>query len=477
MWVDPDEVYWILVCGFIVAFFLAFGVGANDVANSFGTSVGAKVLTLRQACILATIFEILGALLMGYRVSETVRKEIFTLELYDGNEKTLMIGMLASLFGAAVWNILATFFALPISGTHSIVGAVLGFTLVARGLQGINWFGLLKIISSWFVSPLLSGIVSFLIFFFIKSYILNKDEPLEPGLRALPLFYGFTVFVNVVSVTHQGPKLLHLNNMPLWGAFLLSIGISIVVMLVIWFYQVPKLRRQISASVTAAAPAPPQVSVSMNGAEKHRLTDGTTLDKYDRRASIASLEASILETKSPEEEDKPEVAKLFSFLQVLTAVFGSFAHGGNDVSNAIGPLIALYLIYDQGSVYQKRTDGSEWILLYGGFGICVGLWLWGRKVIQTVGEDLTKVTPTNGFSIEIGAATTVLMASKIGYPISTTHCKVGSIVCVGLAKSQKAVDWSLFKGIIAAWLLTLPITGGLTAIIMAILMHVVSNVN
>lgn len=215
----------------------------------------------------------------------------------------------------------------------------------------------------------------------------------------------------------------------------------------------------------------------MNGAEKHRLTDGAAVDKYDRRASIASLEASILEAKSPEEEDKPEVAKLFSFLQVLTAIFGSFAHGGNDVSNAIGPLIALYLIYAQGSVYQERNDGQEWILLYGGFGICVGLWLWGRKVIQTVGEDLTKVTPTNGFSIEIGAATTVLMASKVGLPISTTHCKVGSIVCVGLAKSQKAVDWGLFKGIIAAWLLTLPITGGLTAIIMAILMQVVSNVN
>ncbi|XP_022670785.1 sodium-dependent phosphate transporter 1-like [Varroa destructor] len=477
---DPSDVMWIVVLGFIVAFVLAFGVGANDVANSFGTSVGAKVLTLRQACILASIFEILGAVLLGYMVSDTVRKGIFDTEMYEGQEKTLMLGNLAALIGSAIWNVIATHLALPVSGTHSIVGAVLGFTIAARGFKGISWENLLGIVSSWFISPVLSGIISFLIYFSIKYLVLSQAEPLEPGLRMLPVFYGLTVFVNVFSVVHNGPSLLLLDRLPLWGALFLSIGISAGVMVFIWSFQVPKLRRKIkSSSDFRAIPSTThEISMSPNCTDGTNTTSKATFAKYgnDRRSSIASIEVAILETKTQEEEDKPEISRLFSFLQVLTAIFGSFAHGGNDVSNAIGPLVALYMVYTSSSV-QQTGDVPLWIMLYGGIGICVGLCLWGRKVIQTIGEDLTKVTPSNGFSIEIGAATTVLLASKIGLPISTTHCKVGSIVFVGWAKSQKAVDWSLFKGIVAAWLLTLPITGGLTAAVMTVLMRFVDNVH
>lgn len=525
---SSSDVLWILVVGFILAFFLAFGVGANDVANSFGTSVGAKVLTLRQACILATIFEILGAILIGYKVSDTVRKGILDVTMYEGASKDLMLGNLAALAGSAIWNILATAFSLPVSGTHSIIGAVVGFSLVARGVQGIHWWELGKIVLSWFVSPVLSGIVSVVLYLLIQFLILKKEKPLEPGLRSLPFFYGFTLFVNVFSVVHDGPHLLKFNLIPWWGAIVVAVGVAIISGLIVWFVVVPKLRTIIERDIfqghdkdritmTELASAnkdtktltfafSPSDPVSDDPANSDFTKSGLkesndanikngchvpTIEVISRgklhhddfhrphpphhqsnkRLSLVLLEEVALSgppCKDIQEDDKPETAKLFSFLQVLTAIFGSFAHGGNDVSNAIGPLISLWMIYHDGNVHQN-SETPIYLLLYGGVGISLGLWIWGRRVIQTLGEDLTKISPSNGFTIEIGAASTVLLASKVGIPISTTHCKVGSIVFVGWVRSRKGVDWSLFRNIILAWLLTLPVTGGLTAAIASIL--------
>ncbi|XP_077519351.1 na[+]-dependent inorganic phosphate cotransporter type III isoform X4 [Amblyomma americanum] len=455
---STGDLLWILVVGFILAFFLAFGVGANDVANSFGTSVGAKVLTLRQACILATIFEILGAILIGYKVSDTVRKGILDVEMYEGAPKDLMLGYLAALGGSAIWNILATAFSLPISGTHSIVGAVVGFSLVARGLSGIRWWELGKIVLSWFVSPVLSGIISTALYMLIQFFILRKEKPLEPGLRSLPFFYGFTLFINVFSVVHDGPHLLRFNLIPWWGAMIIAVSIAVIAIIVVWFFIVPRLRVTIEKLAQATKDLPKTLTYSFSPSDP---VSDDLIDTDSSRKAVPPI-------KENHDDDKPETAKLFSFLQVLTAVFGSFAHGGNDVSNAIGPLIALWMIYFEGNVNQT-AETPVYILLYGGVGISLGLWIWGRRVIQTLGEDLTKVTPSNGFTIEIGAASTVLLASKVGIPISTTHCKVGSIVFVGWVRSRKGVDWGLFRNIIMAWLLTLPVTGGLTAAITSIL--------
>ncbi|XP_075733223.1 na[+]-dependent inorganic phosphate cotransporter type III isoform X2 [Rhipicephalus microplus] len=562
---STGNLLWILVVGFILAFFLAFGVGANDVANSFGTSVGAKVLTLRQACILATIFEILGAILIGYKVSDTVRKGILDVSMYEGAPKDLMLGNLAALGGSAIWNILATAFSLPISGTHSIVGAVVGFSLVARGLRGIRWWELGKIVLSWFISPVLSGIASSVLYMLIQFLILRKEKPLEPGLRSLPFFYGFTLFINVFSVVHDGPHMLRFDLIPWWGAMIIAGSIALISIIVVWFFIVPRLRATIEKLAQATKDLPKTLTYSfsptdpvsddvidtdgnkklseagiMNGGHKTSIEvisgklqhndlpnlhpNPHPVHPSHKRLSLVMIEEAALMTeclddppnectqhcsemqgsdmtkqeslgkqhhnplhllqsvcaralrstravppiKENHDDDKPETAKLFSFLQVLTAVFGSFAHGGNDVSNAIGPLIALWMIYFDGNVYQN-SETPIYILLYGGVGISLGLWIWGRRVIQTLGEDLTKVTPSNGFTIEIGAASTVLLASKVGIPISTTHCKVGSIVFVGWVRSRKGVDWGLFRNIIMAWLLTLPVTGGLTAAITSIL--------
>lgn len=431
-----NDVVWIVVLGFVIAFFLAFGVGANDVANSFGTSVGSGVLTLRQACLLATVFELLGAVLMGFKVSDTVRKNIFDLHLYDGEEKLLMMGHMSALFGSAVWNMIATLLRLPISGTHSIIGAVLGFTIAAKGFRGIQWKTLGFIVSSWFISPLFSGLISVSIFLIIRRFILSKDNPREVGLRALPLFYGSAVFVNVISVVLDGSPVLGLDQLVWWIALTISAAVGLITALSIYFILVPKERKK-----------------------GESFQYGTEL----------SLENPISQPENIEESDdsRPEIANLFRGLQVMTAIFGSFAHGGNDVSNAIAPLVSLWLIY------SKNTEGETpiWLLLYGGVGISAGLWIMGRKVIQTMGKDLSKITPTSGFTIEIGSATTVLLASKLGLPISTTHCKVGSVVFVGCCRSRstKEVDFKLFRNIILAWLVTLPFTALLSAFSILIL--------
>lgn len=491
MYLDPSDVIWIVILAFVVAFFLAFGVGANDVANSFGTSVGSKVLTLKQACILATIFEIAGACLLGNKVSETVRKGIFDIGIYEDHEKTLMLGNLAALCGSASWNIIATFFRLPISGTHSIVGAVVGFSLVARGFSGINFKELIKIVASWFISPVLSGMLSAAIFYCLGRFVLRRKDAFDRGLFVLPFIYGATIFVNVFALVLDGPPLLRFNLIPAWGAALASISISLIVGWAIHRWYVPKLRADIRpdeeqakplngftpteqepvTTISKTASATSSIALSPSGPADKKAETGGLLEVPAKHLprSLRSMERVVFDEIT--DEDKPEVAQLFSFLQILTAVFGSFAHGGNDVANAVGPLIAVWLIYKEGSV-QQVAPTPFWILLYGGVGISAGLWLWGKKVIQTIGNDLTKVTPTNGFSIEIGAASTVLLASKLGIPISTTHCKVGSIVFVGCTRTHNTVDWILFRGIVAAWLLTLPITCALTAGIMAILMKV-----
>ena len=210
---ESHELIWLLILVFVVAFFLAFGVGANDVANSFGTSVGSGVLTLKQACVLATIFEILGAVLIGYQVSDTVRKGVFDINDYQGRERMLMYGYLASLIGGAAWNLLATYLNMPISGTHSIIGAVLGFHLVCFGFVGIQWSKLGQIVLSWFVSPLASGAVSILMFIVVHRLIIDREKSLQRGLVALPFIYGFTCFINVISIVANGPKELMLNDL------------------------------------------------------------------------------------------------------------------------------------------------------------------------------------------------------------------------------------------------------------------------
>ncbi|KAI8493557.1 hypothetical protein Bbelb_289540 [Branchiostoma belcheri] len=551
---------WPVVVGFIIAFILAFAVGANDVANSIGTSVGAKVLTLRQACVLASVFELLGAILVGAKVSDTIRKGIVDVNVFNGTEELLMFGNLAALSGSGVWLLVATFARLPVSTTHSIVGATVGFTLVAAGPKGVNWPQIGLIVGSWVVSPLLSGLITSAFFKFVEFFILRKDNAAQTGLKLLPGFYAFTLIINLFSIFYTGAPLLGFDKIPLYGVFILSFGGGLLIGLLVWLFFVPWMRRKIQEIHDAKLSVVPSQSMWRQSIEHLSQLPNTKLpnsvkyepeddkghcnmayevtDSKEREEKLRDTPNSngvimivspngiilptdnntniedkstanghvsngdiVVNTSTKEEDitttqngclgsriegtledhedanthvhikevkDTPEVGKLFQFLQVLSAGFGAFAHGGNDVSNAIGPVVALWLIYQEGNVAQKSVT-PIWILFYGGAGMIIGLWVLGRRVIKTVGEDLTPITPSSGFTIEIGAATTVLLASNIGIPISTTHCKVGSIVFVGWLRSRASVDWKLFRNIVFAWVVTLPVAGGISAAVMALL--------
>lgn len=658
---------WLLVLGFVIAFVLAFSVGANDVANSFGTAVGSGVVTLRQACILASIFETVGSVLLGAKVSETIRKGLIDVNMYNNTQELLMAGSISAMFGSAVWQLAASFLKLPISGTHCIVGATIGFSLVAKGQQGVQWSELLRIVLSWFISPLLSGIMSALLFFLVRMFILRKADPVPNGLRALPVFYACTIGINLFSIMYSGAPLLGFDKVPLWGTILISVGCAVICAVIVWFVICPRMKKKIEREIKSSpsesplmeknrdhshilkpdqevklplgsgvaaetkvpildmvsVPIPSRaveertvtfkmgdgddvsdreksqsmetnidqpisgavqlpngnhvqfsqtVSNQMNSSgqyqyhtvhkdsglykellhklhlakvgdcmgdsgekplrrnnsytsytmaicgmpldsfrnrevearpeEAEKLTwhaaDGkkrARMDSYtsycnavaDTHQDVAeheegNTEEEVVDRKSSNssleewhDQDKPEVSLLFQFLQILTACFGSFAHGGNDVSNAIGPLVALWLVYETKDVTSKAAT-PIWLLLYGGIGICIGLWVWGRRVIQTMGKDLTPITPSSGFSIELASALTVVIASNVGLPISTTHCKVGSVVSVGWLRSKKAVDWRLFRNIFLAWFVTVPISGLISAGIMALFKYAILRV-
>ncbi|UXI23283.1 OSCP1 protein [Sarcoptes scabiei] len=519
---DINDVLWIIIVTFIIAFFLAFGIGANDVANSFGTSVGSKVLTLRQACILATIFEILGAILLGYKVSGTIRTGMINVEMYD-DTKLLMLGYLAALFGSAIWNLVATLFGLPVSGTHSIVGAIIGFSLVAQGIDSVKWEGLIRIVVSWFLSPVLSGLVSMSLYLFVKNHIINQPEPSKNGLRMLPVFYGFTIFINIFSIIHNRPTFI--KPFTWWIALIIAFVIGTFAGILVRIWVVPNLRQKVlemrhsfrlsSIHLPHHLPHLPHLhhhhhhhnhnhhnnhhnhnhnhdqgdqSPQILNASKlpmNEIKDGdekqsndsdkkSHLDKDVDKDLESGTDNAVIYSRREKlkrhdpDDDKPEVAKIFTFLHILTACFSSFAHGANDTSNAIGPLVAVMMLYQSG----EQSDESPWyLLLYGGIGMSFGLWICGRKVIKIIGSKLTKITPSTGFTIEIGAAATVLFASKVGLPVSTTHCQVGSVVFVGRAmKTKQGVNWRLFINIAISWALTVPLSALFSAIVMWTLM-------
>lgn len=524
---SSSEVIWIVVVAFLVALILSIAMGANDVANSFGTSVGSGVITLRQCFVLASIFEISGSILLGSEVAKTIKSGIINVTMYNETEKVLMVGNIAAISGSAIWQLVATALKLPVSGTHSIVGGILGFGLVQHQLKGIQFMKLLKIVVSWFVSPLLAGVVAILWFAFIKYFVLlaplqcrpfKRDffgrDALSAGLMFLPLFYGITVFFNTLSIFLSAPPTLKLNQIPVYGRIILSIGIAFLITVMIRLILVPIQRRRIlkALEVPDEEPIAPEEDDVEEKLEviKERRRSSVIAERAEGRERKPSVVESIahkvrtlstgsspvIEENEEEEEerkeekdlettvvfpgvdinsnetdlsqDPPEIRQLFKFLQILTACFGSFAHGGNDVSNAIGPLLAIWAIYKEGNIAMEG-DSPVWILLYGGVGISLGLILLGKRVMETMGKDLTPITPSSGFTIEIASAMTVLIASNVGIPVSSTHCKVGAIVFIGRYRAKEAVDWSLFYKILAAWFVTVPASAAVSAAIFACL--------
>ncbi len=389
----------VLIAGLIASLYMSWNIGANDVANSMGTSVGSGALTLKRAILVAVVFEFLGAVLVGKHVTDTIAKGIVDPTVIPLNY--LMLGMLAALLGAAAWVTIATYFGLPVSTTHSIVGAVMGFAAVIN-IALIHWDKVGMIVASWVISPLLGAIMAYLFFTILKKTVLSKADPIKEAKIVTPFFIFFTAFIITMSIIYKGLKNLDLD-FGLWNSLLISTVAGVIAALV----GVVLFRR-------------------------FQYTYGDDVDKYKK------------------------LEKFFIYLQVMTAASVAFAHGANDVANAVGPLVVMVDIYN-GATVGTQLSIPLWVLVLGGVGIVLGIATWGYRVIYTIGEKITEVTPTRGFSAELAAAFTVLVFSKLGMPISTSHVIVGSVIGVGLARGLATIDYRVIKNIVLSWLLTIPI--------------------
>ena len=393
----------VLAVAAVAGLYMAWNIGANDVANAMGTSVGSGALTLRQAIIVAAIFEFGGAMLVGGTVTNTIRKGIVDMDALGGDPMVIAVGMTSCLLAAALWLNIATFAGWPVSTTHSIVGAVVGFGLIAGGFDAVNWGVMGTIAASWVVSPLLGGMLGYFGFVFIKRRILNVDRPLL-ALRGWGPIMVFPIFaILALSVLFKGLKPLKLDL-----ALGPSLGIALAVGLLASMLSVPLLRR------------------------------ATRLASEDR------------------DEHTYRAERVFLVLQVMTACFVAFAHGSNDVANAVGPMAAVFGA-TSGDIGAKVAVPHR-VLLIGAVGIVVGLATYGYKIMATVGKKITELTPSRGFAAEFGAATTIVMASKLGLPVSTTHTLVGAVIGVGLARGIGAINMKVVSGIVASWFITVPFT-------------------
>lgn len=392
--------------------YMAWNIGANDVANAMGTSVGSKALTLKKAIIVAAIFEFSGSFFVGKHVTSTISKGIVDPNLFKSTPNEFILGMLAALIAAGIWLQLATYLGWPVSTTHSIVGAVVGFGIVSHGLSAIEWGKLFSIVMSWIVSPIMGGIIAFFMFRWITKKILATEYPARATVKYAPYLVSLVVFIIALSVVYKGLRL----NLPLSKSILLALAISAISWVIVKFFVV----------------ATPTIG------EK-------------------GLKERLFETE-----------ELFKILQVVTACYMAFAHGANDVANATGPLAGIITTMTQGTVTSKAYV-PQWVLALGGVGIVVGLATWGYRVIETVGKKITDITPSRGFCAEFGCATTVLVCSKLGLPISTTHTLVGSVIGVGMARGMGALNLRVIRQIINSWIITIPFTAGICVFLFALL--------
>ena len=462
----------VLACGFYVA----WNIGANDVANAMGTSVGSGALTLRNAVILAAIFEFAGAFIVGSNVSETVRKGMFDpTQLNDvyGEQAhyILACGMIASLLAAGTWLMIATWMHWPVSTTHSIVGAVVGFGCLALGFEGIEWSKVGLISAGWLVSPLISGTISYLLFGVLLRTVFFKRDPVAAARRLAPWLTFVTMFVMTGMTAFKGLK-------PLWGrlgfandspTFMLLVAGTACVLGIAGFYITRRLLKGYQVSHSESPGGNPlldaDVSRSINKALKHlRRVRNNASDDMQEQANRLLVEVEKMQGASlahvqtnTDSAELQQVEKIFVVLQILTACLVAFAHGANDVANAIGPLSSAYQAISEGEIQAKSTT-PLWALLLGGLGIVLGLATWGWKVIKTVGERITELTPSRGFCAEFGAAITILLCSvlPIGLPISTTHTLVGAVLGVGLARGINALNLRTMRDIVAGWAITIP---------------------
>ncbi|OOE64301.1 inorganic phosphate transporter [Salinivibrio sp. IB282] len=389
-------------------FLMAIGIGANDVANAMGTSVGSKALTVKQAIIVAMIFEFAGAYLAGGEVTNTIRKGVIDTSLYADQPLELVFGMMSALLAAGTWLLLASFMGWPVSTTHSIIGAIIGFACLSVGADAVDWHTVQGIVGSWIITPFISGLFAYFIFLSAQRLIFDTDRPVLNAKRFVPLYMFLTAFIIAMVTIKKGLKHvgLHLSTLE-------SVSASIVLSALVMFFGVYYISR-----------------------------------KY----------------RGDENQGFQGVERIFSLLMVVTACAMAFAHGSNDVANAIGPLSAIVATVQNLGAVAEKAQIAWWILPMGGAGIVLGLATLGHRVMATVGSGITELTPSRGFAAQLATASTVVLASGTGLPISTTQTLVGGVLGVGFARGIAALNLGVVRNIVASWLITLP-AGAILAVI------------
>lgn len=449
----------------ISGFYMAWNIGANDVANAMGTSVGSKALTLKRAVILAALLEFSGAFFVGSSVSETIQKGILDPHLFSDTPSEFVFGMLASLIATGILLQSASYLGLPVSTTHAIVGAVLGFGIIARGPSAVQWSVVGEIASSWILSPFLSGVISFGIFSLIQKKILYAIDPLAASKRWVPLFVFLCIALLSWSVLYGG--LLNLHFELSFPSFLIcSCGCAIIAaLLCFYFLQRTLKKRAYTPTLQTSSGFLPEQTLAPQKTLCHLqrayLCNHNRVFHEEPSPSLETARFLSNETQKsvPSNQQTSHYAsaeKVFTSLQILSACLVAFAHGANDVANAIGPMSAILNALYTHSI-ASNTSVPPWLLGLGGFGIVIGLATWGWRVIETVGKKITELTPTRGFSAEFGAATTILAASQLGLPISTTHALIGAIFGVGIARGLQAINFKTLLDIVISWVITLPL--------------------
>ena len=394
----------------VFGIFMAWGIGANDVANAMATSVGSKALTIKQAILVAAVFEFLGAVLAGGAVTSTIRRGIVDANLLSGSPELLIYGMLASLLAAGTWLLVASKNGWPVSTTHSIVGSIVGFAAVGIGIDAVQWGQVGAIVSSWVVSPLLAGFIAFLIYMSVQYLILQREDPLARAKRYVPVYMFMAAFMITLVTVLKGLKHVGLD-LSLTNSYLLAIAVGVVIAV----------------------------------------------------AGAVVIQRIEPDKKAEKSQHFHTVERVFAILMVVTACGMAFAHGSNDVANAIGPLAAVISVAQSG-VVGGESEVNVWVLLLGGAGIVIGLATFGRHVIATVGEKITHLTPSRGFAAELAAASTIVLASGTGLPVSTTHTLVGAVLGVGMARGIEAIDLRVVGRIFVSWVVTIP-AGAILAIL------------
>ena len=401
----------LLIMAACFGLFMAWGVGANDVANAMGTSVGSKAITIKQAIVIAMVFEFAGAYLAGGDVTSTIRKGIIDPTMLESSPELLVFGMMSALLAAGTWLLIASLLGWPVSTTHSIVGAIVGFAVVGISASAVNWGKVGTIVASWVVSPVLAGTLSFWLFKSVQKLVLNTEDPFQNAKKFIPCYIFIVGFmISMVTLT-KGLK--HIGLSFSYGE---NLGLSVIggiATMLLGFVLV------------------------------HRAARNAVIDDNDRFANVE---------------------RIFAILMVFTACSMAFAHGSNDVANAIGPLAAVIGVISSGGEILQESPIPWWVLALGGGGIVLGLATYGFKVIATIGRKITHLTPSRGFAAELGAATTVVIASGTGLPISTTHTLVGAVLGVGLARGISALNMRMIRTIFASWVITLPAGAGLAII-------------